>query len=74
MGALRNPFPNKKRKNNLAVEEGTTIHDALIQLGFEKKEIEHFILIVNGKRVKLENILRNQDHLFCTLPFGGGIK
>ncbi len=74
MGALRNPFLNKKRKNNLAIEEGSTISDFLLKEGFKEEEVQHFILIVNGERVKLDYKLEDQDHIFCTLPFGGGIR
>ena len=73
MAAVRNPFPNKKRKNILTeLQNGLSIKDLLINVGFYKKEIDRLIPIVNGTRTTVEYQLRDGDHLWLTFPLGGG--
>jgi hypothetical protein len=72
MAAVRNPFPNKKRKNLLEINTGLSLKDLFVQIGFLEKELDLLIPIVNGKRRKIDHQPKNGDHIFITLPIGGG--
>lgn len=75
MAAVRNPFPNKKRKNKLTeLPDGLTIKKLLLQVSFLKKELEHLIPIVNGSRVSMDHQLEDGDHIWITFPLGGGLQ
>ena len=72
MAAVCNPFPNKKRKNTLDFNQGISLIELLLQIGFQKDELNLLVLIVNGKRTQIDQQLLNGDHIFITLPIGGG--
>lgn len=72
MAAVRNPFLNKKRKNTLEFNQGISLVNLLLQIGFLEEELNLLILIVNGKRTQVDHQPLNGDHIFITLPIGGG--
>jgi sulfur carrier protein ThiS len=72
MAAVRNPFPNKKRKNTLSLNSNLSVRDLLKQVGFLEKEIEVLIPIVNKQRASMDHELNDGDHLWITFPLGGG--
>ncbi|MFX0173106.1 MAG: hypothetical protein ACFE9L_14430 [Candidatus Hodarchaeota archaeon] len=73
MAAIRNPFASKKRRNELTFASPRLLKEVLREVGFDNKELNHLIPIVNGTRVKLEECqLKNGDYVFITLPIGGG--
>ncbi len=75
MAAVRNPFPNKKRKNKLSeLTQDLTLKELLLQVGFLKKELEHLIPIVNGSRVPTDYQLKDGDYIWITFPLGGGLQ
>lgn len=72
MAAVRNPFPNKKRKNTFEFNQGISLIELLLQIGFQEDEINLLVPIVNGKRTQIGHLPLNGDHIFITLPIGGG--
>lgn len=75
MAAVRNPFPNQKRKNKLnELPKDLTIGELLLQVGFLKKELEHLIPIINGSRVPMDHQLEDGDYIWITFPLGGGLQ
>ncbi|MFX1517604.1 MAG: hypothetical protein ACFFC6_14970 [Promethearchaeota archaeon] len=75
MSAVRNPFPNKKRKIKLTqLKNGLSIRRLLLESGFLKDELNHLIPIINGTRTSMDYELEDGDHLWITFPLGGGVS
>ncbi|MHA2304407.1 MAG: MoaD/ThiS family protein [Candidatus Hodarchaeales archaeon] len=72
MAAVRNPFPNKKRKNTFEINQGISLRELLLQIGFQEEELNLLVPIVNGKRTRNDHLPKNGDQIFITLPIGGG--
>ncbi|MHA1972310.1 MAG: MoaD/ThiS family protein [Candidatus Hodarchaeales archaeon] len=72
VATLKNPFPSKKRKEEVTLEKSITITELMTHIGFSHNDIEHLVLIVNGVRVKNDYLVTNGDHIFVTMPIGGG--
>ena len=72
VATLKNPFPSKKRKNTIELVDQVDLKQLIEYIGFEKEDIEHLVAIVNGVRVLNDYILKDGDHIFLTLPIGGG--
>jgi hypothetical protein len=72
VGSVRNPFPSKKRKEIIEFTEKTTIKKILLDIGFFPPELEYLIPIVNGTRTSHEYLVQNNDHIWISLPIGGG--
>ncbi|MFX0085889.1 MAG: hypothetical protein ACFFAU_09455 [Candidatus Hodarchaeota archaeon] len=72
MAAVRNPFPNKKRKITVELSTGLSLKDIFIKIGFLEEELNLLVPIVNGKRRRIDHQPKNGDHIFITLPIGGG--
>lgn len=74
MAAVRNPFPSKKRKIKLTeLNPELSVRLLLIKSGFLKEELNHLIPIVNGRRTSMDYELQDGDHLWITIPLGGGL-
>ncbi|MCK4848927.1 MAG: MoaD/ThiS family protein [Candidatus Heimdallarchaeota archaeon] len=72
VASVRNPFPSKKRKKIIYLKENTSIRALLLREGFEESELEFLIPIKNGTRTTHDQILNDNDHIWITLPIGGG--
>ncbi len=72
VGSVRNPFPSKKRKEVIEFSEEITIKTILVDIGFLPSEIEYLIPIVNGTRTSHDYVVQNNDHIWISLPIGGG--
>ncbi|WP_455139877.1 MoaD/ThiS family protein [Candidatus Hodarchaeum mangrovi] len=72
VATLRNPFPSKKRVNTVEIADQLDLRQLIEFIGFQKEDIEHMVAIVNGVRVLNDYILKDGDHVFLTLPIGGG--
>ena len=72
VAAVRNPFPNQKRTKIMKYDKETTIGTILLQIGFKDEELKHLIPIVNGHRTNHDYLLQDNDHIWITLPIGGG--
>ena len=67
VGSVRNPFPSKKRKKIIEFSGKTSIKTILLENG-----LEFLIPIANGKRTSHDYILQDKDHIWISLPIGGG--
>ena len=72
VASVRNPFTSKKRKKIIKLNEKTSIRTLLLQEGFEESELEFLIPILNGTRTTHDQLLNDNDHIWITLPIGGG--
>ncbi|PWI46726.1 hypothetical protein CEE45_15345 [Candidatus Heimdallarchaeota archaeon B3_Heim] len=72
VGSVRNPFPSKKRKKIIEFSGKTSIKTILLENGFLETELEFLIPIANGKRTSHDYILQDKDHIWISLPIGGG--
>jgi len=72
VASVRNPFTSKKRKKIIELKEKTSIRTLLLMEGFEESELEFLIPILNGTRTTLDLLLNDNDHIWITLPIGGG--
>ena len=72
VASVRNPFISKKRRKVVKLEETITIGALLVQEGFKEKELEFLIPIINGTRTTHNQLLNDNDHIWITLPIGGG--
>jgi len=63
-------YLNEQGILQLRVEEGTTIRDLIKQLQLPEKEIT--IIMVNGVRGELDQILESGDRAAFFPPIGGG--
>jgi hypothetical protein len=72
VASVRNPFASKKRKKIIELGKETTIKMLLLNEGFEESELEFLIPILNGSRTTHDQLLNNNDHIWITLPIGGG--
>ena len=72
VASVRNPFASKKRKKIIELKEDTTIRKILLAEGFDESELEYLIPIVNGSRTTHDYLVANNDHIWITLPIGGG--
>lgn len=71
VASVRNPFP-RNRSISIDFTGEKTISEILLENGFQKKELEFLIPIVNGNRETHDYKIQNQDHIWITLPIGGG--
>jgi hypothetical protein len=72
VASVRNPFPSQKRTEIVQYQETMTIKELLLRVGFKSEELLHLIPIVNGSRTTQDYLLQNNDHIWITLPIGGG--
>jgi hypothetical protein len=72
VASVRNPFPSQKRKEIVQYQETMTIGKLLLRVGFKSEELPHLIPIVNGSRTTQNYLLQDNDHIWITLPIGGG--
>jgi hypothetical protein len=72
IAAVRNPFVNKKRKNQIKIQGNPTIRTVLLENGFKEDELKHLIPILNGNRTTHDDTVQDKDHVWITLPIGGG--
>ena len=72
VASVRNPFASKKRKKVIELTEKTSIRTLLLMVGFEENELEFLIPILNGTRTTLDQKINDNDHIWITLPIGGG--
>lgn len=72
VASVRNPFTSKKRKKIIELNEKTSIRTLLLAEGFEESELEFLIPILNGTRTTHDQLLHDNDHIWITLPIGGG--
>jgi len=72
VATLKNPFPSKKRINTVELADQLDLKQLIENVGFKKEDIEHLVAIVNGVRVSNNYIPKDGDHVFLTLPIGGG--
>ena len=72
VASVRNPFPSQKRTEIIQYEETISIKTLLLRVGFKSEELPHLIPIVNGSRTNQEYLLQDNDHIWITLPIGGG--
>ncbi len=72
VGSVRNPFPSKKRKKTIEFSKKTSIKTILLKVGFLETELEFLIPIVNGTRTSHDYLLQDNDHIWISLPIGGG--
>ena len=72
VGSVRNPFSSKKRKKIIEFSGETTIKTVLLENGFQETELEYLIPIVNGTRTSHDYLVKNKDHIWISLPIGGG--
>ena len=72
VASVRNPFSSKERKKIIELKEKTSIRTLLINEGFKESELEFLIPILNGSRTTHDQLLNNNDHIWITLPIGGG--
>ena len=72
VGSVRNPFSSKKRKKIIEFSGETTIKTVLLENGFQETELEYLIPIVNGTRTSHDYLVKNNDHIWISLPIGGG--
>ena len=72
VASVRNPFPSQKRIEIVQYEETMTIRTLLQRVGFKSEELPHLIPIVNGSRTTQDYLLQDNDHIWITLPIGGG--
>lgn len=71
VASVRNPFSGN-RSISIDFTGEKTISEILIENGFLKNELEFLIPIVNGNRETHEYKIQDQDHIWITLPIGGG--
>jgi sulfur carrier protein ThiS len=69
-GPVRRPWPETERK--LTVDDGTTVRDLLLDLGFAEGELNHLNTAGNGKVVPLTTVLDEGATLDVALRVGGG--
>jgi sulfur carrier protein ThiS len=69
-GPVRRPWPETERK--LIVDDGTTVRDLLLDLGFAEGELGHLNTAGNGKVVPLTTVLDEGATLDVALRVGGG--
>ena len=69
-GPIRRPWPESTR--GLQVEQGTTVEDLLVTLGYRVEDMRRVATVVNGKRKSLATELRDGDDLRFVLLAGGG--
>jgi hypothetical protein len=72
VASVRNPFASKKRKKVIELKENTSIRTLLLEEGFEESELDFLIPILNGTRTTHDQLLSKNDHIWITLPIGGG--
>jgi hypothetical protein len=72
VASVRNPFASKKRKIIIELKEIISIKTLLLDVGFKESELEFLIPILNGTRTTHDQLLSNNDHIWITLPIGGG--
>ncbi|MHA1214230.1 MAG: MoaD/ThiS family protein [Candidatus Hodarchaeales archaeon] len=72
VATVKNPFPSKKRKEKVTLDKPITIVELLSHIGFSHNDIEHLVQIVNGVRVRNDYLIADGDHIFVTMPIGGG--
>ena len=72
VASVRNPFTSKKRKKIIELNAKTSIRMLLLAEGFEESELEFLITIRNGTRTTKDQLLNDNDHIWITLPIGGG--
>ncbi|OLS20034.1 MAG: hypothetical protein HeimC3_42450 [Candidatus Heimdallarchaeota archaeon LC_3] len=70
MASLRRQ-KNQPREFDLDIEAGVTVREIMKQY-FNNDEIRMIQVIIDGLRVKLDQILQLNDRLFVTIPIGGG--
>ncbi|MHA2176105.1 MAG: hypothetical protein ACXABI_14840 [Candidatus Hodarchaeales archaeon] len=71
VASVRNPFSGE-RTISIDFSGEKTVSDILLENGFHKDELEFLIPIVNGNRVLHDYKIQDQDHIWITLPIGGG--
>lgn len=57
---------------DLELSEGTTAGEVVRRLGIKGRELAYLIIILKGRRVYDEYILRDGDELVFAAPIGGG--
>ena len=72
VASVRNPFASKKRKKIIELTEIISIKTLLLEVGFQESELKFLISILNGNRTTHDQLLSNNDHIWITLPIGGG--
>ena len=70
MASLRRQ-KNQPREFDLDIEAGVTVREIMKQY-FNNDEMRMIQVIIDGLRVKLDQILQLNDRLFVTIPIGGG--
>jgi len=69
-GPISRPWPESTRE--LQVEQGATVEDLLVTLGYRVEDMRRVATVVNGKRKSLATELRDGDDLRFVLLAGGG--
>ena len=72
VGTVRNPFSSKERKKIIEFKEQISIRTLLLNEGFKKSELKFLIPILNGSRTTHDQLINAADHIWITLPIGGG--
>ena len=62
---------NQEREFDLNIEEGSTVRE-IVSHYFSRDEMRLIQVIIDGLRVNLNHTLQENDHLFVTIPIGGG--
>ena len=60
------------RRRNCTVQDEMTVSELIKHLGYSSKEKRYLITIVNQKKARFSQKLQNGDHVFITMPIGGG--
>ena len=70
MASLRRK-KDQPREFDLEIDDGVTVRE-IMKLYFDDNEMRIIQVIIDGLRVNLSQILQKDDHLFVTIPIGGG--
>ncbi len=70
--SLRDKYPTINDLNPLVMdlEKGITVRDLILKLGFEEKQIH--LIILNGKNVKIDSKIEEEDSIIALFPPVGG--
>ena len=69
-GPVRRPWAEAERR--LTVDDGTTVGDLLLSLGYTETELGQLYIASNGRDIALKTVLEEGTTLDVILRVGGG--
>ena len=69
-GPIRRPWPEQSRE--VEVQENTDVQALLESLGYQPEDLRRVAMVIQGKKVKLSQKLKDGDEVRFVLLAGGG--